>query len=138
MGSPNVAKWCADLRSGRFTQCFGSLSKIYDDGKTCHCVMGVACESMGVEKHKYYDGTCYTYGKSGFTATPPSEVYDKLGIPLLAKFSLKKGMPHYERLIGKDHTRSVVGLNDGWEFSFEEIADIIQYVDDNNLWEGKV
>lgn len=107
-------KWVAALRSGEYTQGQGSLK----NAKSEYCCLGVLCDVAKkegqevVEKYLTFEGV---YAFDGKWLFPPHSVRDWAQLSTEAPYVLVgAGM---ERL---DH------LNDSGDFSFNQIADLIE------------
>lgn len=107
----NRAKWVAALRSGEYSQTKGMLT----DGAG-YCCLGVACELafragvVGRGHEVYFD----SFGT--FNAVLPPSVRQWLGL------ALEDGeLTGYE-----DGSDRLTDLNDGAEYTFEQIADVIE------------
>jgi hypothetical protein len=107
------AKWIAALRSGKYTQAKNCLN----DG-TGMCCLGVACDVYDLihwtNRSSIPDGKKNYYGESSY---PPSRVTNAFG--------LESNNPMVTT--NRDGNNLSLGLlNDSGEFSFDQIADLIQ------------
>lgn len=115
----NIQKWLEALRSGSFVQGKGRL-KYNIDGGVKYCCLGVACDvaiangvvlnvndlpfnNFVIDKKYYFDG----YGES----LPP-------------KVQIWLGIDDEDPQVTSDY--SAAGLNDSGNYSFAEIADMIE------------
>jgi len=110
----NIRKWVDALRSGEYKQTTGSLHDA--DG---YCCLGVACKVfIPAEKLKKDEDGCI----HGF-------------MPLDQNYA-----PRWLTFINKDFDRlteaELTALNDECEFSFDEIADLLQAVYIEKVLEG--
>jgi hypothetical protein len=116
MLNENAKKWIAALRSGKYAQGRAMLNSM--DMK--FCCLGVACEvaiqaGVPVKKEPGLYGQKFNYDTS-FTVLPLS-VQRWLG--------LASASGHFKQ--GGD-CRSLVALNDGGLYTFNDIADIIESI----------
>lgn len=138
---PNIkARWLTALRSGEYQQGMNFLNNITKDQ---YCCLGVLCE-LAVEdgvafKHQYFDGntayhlTQYTDGASeAATTSLPDVVCEWAGLyEEETKYhpdDLGKSYWNDPMVITKLHSSPVAlsVLNDINEYSFEQIAQIIE------------
>ena len=107
-------KWVAALRSGEYTQGQGSLK----NAKSEYCCLGVLCsvaKKEGLEVVEKYNTKLESYTFDGDRTFLPYSVRDWAQLSTEAPYVLVgAGM---ERL---DH------LNDSGDFSFDQIADLIE------------
>lgn len=99
----NLKKWVAALRSGKYTQTTGQLSR-----RGSFCCLGVACEVFGATFTERGDRASY---KDGDT-----EYADDYMPPLLAD----------ELGLSEDDQKRFVRMNDSEKYSFSAIADFIE------------
>lgn len=100
----NIQKWVDALRSGKYSQAHGKLTR-----DNCFCCLGVACEISGVEKKRDL------YGITGERHFLPLEVYQWLGI------NSRDPLVFY----GNDFTK-LTAVNDEFRLSFDQIANLIE------------
>lgn len=126
MQTKNILKWTKALRSGKYKQTQGALHN-----KKGYCCLGVACE-LFIPKHKRI--TTKSYSKLYITGSQP---YDQPSCPEWLKninydfpIKLKDASPFTSNNSKYDNDRifSLVDLNDFQEFTFDEIADILELV----------
>ena len=119
----NRAKWTAALRSGDYQQGRGELRST--EGETEQfCCLGVACEIAAKEGVTEREGGGYAAGLDGQeyvtgSCLPPA-VADWLGITQWGDL--------VEEIAAEGHENpysGVVGLNDGAEWTFEQIAELV-------------
>lgn len=115
------AAFLTALRSGRYVQATDSLCAIRKDGKIGHCCLGVACEvfrqlegRLALHRRRYFDDDKsrmqWVFGSDALML--PAIVMDWLGINAAS---------------GKtDSGDSLTGYNDHLEYSFNQIANIIE------------
>jgi hypothetical protein len=111
------------LRSGEFPQGIGHLFTVVADGEKCeHCCLGVACcvaHANGVRMirwSEYQFGDKRILASNGFMTTMPGAVADAL--------SFRNQTGEFDK---KRHgVTSLIGLNDGRRYTFNEIADFIE------------
>ena len=96
-------RWTEALRSGEYPQ--GKLF-LNSDGR--FCCLGVLCEVSGVHKQRHPDGAMMY---EGLVSNLPSSVRKAAG--LCSDLGDLGGSP------------SLTVLNDGYDFTFDEIADVI-------------
>ena len=115
-----VREWVAALRSGKFTQCKGTL-RLGDH----YCCLGVACELSGVGEWRSVflrrvnssDFAYYVPGNQfGAKGMPPDEVQRWLGDPFV-------------HVPGGDDSliKKLVQMNDSGRYTFEDIANAIEF-----------
>ncbi len=119
------AKWLEALRSGRYTQCNGRLHK----NGVGHCCLGVLCEVMelpqeAVQHEPGYSFQVMRYAYKGATASDvlPSGLAHDLGIT--GAGTLNHPVPNPAAPSNPFH--ALWELNDSGDFSFAQIADIIE------------
>lgn len=124
------AQWISDLRSGKYQQGYGMLHYKYYGGADRYCCLGVACRTSGLESDPSGQGHIYHYG--GEPSVPPKTVLDWFGFDrfnntgefrntdavCLAFPKLDSSMEYWE----------LTALNDSGQWTFDEIADLIDYV----------
>jgi hypothetical protein len=96
-------KWIDALRSGKYKQGKGCLRS----GDN-YCCLGVLCDIV--------DPKYFTHGTNGYRSYLPLHIQDRVGI------EDPDGRLHHS--IGQFNT--LIGLNDSAEYTFEQIADIIE------------
>lgn len=128
MNKDVLKRWIKALRSGDFKQARGQLAHTRS-GTTSYCCLGVLCELAAddqvVERTTDEDGI--RYDRFSWSVPPPA-VEDWLGTS------------HYTVKLGKDldmlseddgsytagEEISLIRLNDGYRFSFDQIADALE------------
>lgn len=122
--------WVAALRSGQYRQAKGALVKRVD-GAISYCCLGVACEVAIANGLKVEVAERETEGGLG-----PARSYDYEHTLLpgsVRKFYGLEDSDPYLPLDPTDEDSSVnlaSSLNDDHDFSFEEIAEVIEYAFD--------
>jgi hypothetical protein len=115
----NANKWVQALRSGKYKQTQGALTRVNKDGTAIHCCLGVACDLYLAEHPQFpvKEANDYRrlYGKGKLAAILPAEVQDWLGMATEAGEYRVDGYIY----------NSLAGRNDSG-VPFEEIADIIE------------
>lgn len=130
MNRENIQKWVDALRSGEYKQGFGYLNQADKRGESRYCCLGVACEvairnGLQLDKSDSMDGcrkvrttnggsSFHRYYYNNHSCDLPYAVARWLGIDRDMQF-------HYQNSF-----QGFVGLNDGLELSFSEIADLIE------------
>jgi hypothetical protein len=119
----NIRRWVEALESGEYQQGVGYLHDRHDN---LFCCLGVACDlayKEGVVARFQYDNDepgrssawIVRYGKSELSTVLPDEVADWLG--------LADQNPEVEV---DDSRYELTHVNDAWEMSFTEIAQLIR------------
>ena len=111
----NVRLWVDALRSGKYEQTTGALHKIFINGGSGYCCMGVACE-IAIDHGLDID----------VRQTPDKVFYDGNSLWLPASVAGWLGIPEEAVVVWRDSQYSLANLNDGVRLSFGEIADIIE------------
>ena len=119
--NPEVkTKWLEALRSGEYAQTTGALEKIpatFADGSPGGlCCWGVLCriaESEGVVQHTLGGSTILYDGEDSF---PPPSVQSWADLDPFTKYFLDPLDKHV----------SLADLNDGYKYTFNEIAEVIE------------
>ena len=109
-------KWIAMLRSGKYRQGYSALRNSNDE----FCCLGVLCELaveegiIGPPTSRKLENTYYSFGnkEQGNFGTLPPEVVEWAGIDCVGTIAQKQ--------------TSLAWLNDGLEYTFERIADVIE------------
>lgn len=121
----NIRAWVAALRSGKYPQGRGALIRVEWDGDK-HCCLGVACkvalEAEVALEHQVLGS--YHYFAGGNTGVLPAAVSQWLGVP--TNNPLLQVPPHLVKA-GMGDPETAIGLNDQWKFTFEQIAETIEY-----------
>lgn len=110
------AEWVAALRSGRYQQGMGSLER-----RGAYCCLGVLCE-LGVKRGEV------EYREDSFRG-----LYDDGGEFPSVKFAKRVGLPSVYGTFwmpvggGECKEFDLSELNDTGQFSFDQIADLIEY-----------
>jgi len=112
---PIQEKWLQALESGQFAQGKGFLCS---DGK--FCCLGVACEVLGLEKHKA--GPYMHYGP---TCADSAALIPESGMELLGLYG-RAGAIKGSILVNGDTYSSLATLNDKSNLIFPEIAALIR------------
>ena len=112
-------KWIDALRSGKYTQGFGALRTIDDDGSVCHCVVGVLADVIDpngwtshvpgqpeLESEEEVEPFPAVYWRGKLFGIPDSEL-ESAEIPWAAQ-------------------NKAMGLNDDEMMSFEALADYLE------------
>lgn len=108
-------KWVEALRSGKYKQ---GKERLCDKDNN-FCCLGVLCDIYLSERNDEWENTsgidklCY-----GLSCYPPPEVRNWAG--------LDYRNPHVKVPCGPDGTRSLGVLNDDCNYTFEQIADLIE------------
>lgn len=111
--------WLEALRSGKYTQGRMRLATTYgDDIPVRYCCLGVACDvaiksGLDLDVAKVDGGAALTF--DGGSRVLPDRVQEWLG--------LEDRSPE---LRSTSEMMSLVGLNDSGDYTFEEIADLIE------------
>ena len=116
----NVEKWVAALRSGEFEQGFGTLCK---DEK--YCCLGVACVTLGWERRRSPHNLCDVFIHPMY----PNKFAS--GRPFEMEFFREMGFTYrnvFTTLVDREeYCYDLIDLNDCGQFSFPQIADIIEW-----------
>lgn len=118
--------WAAALRSGRYTQGQGQLARRGPEDEVSYCCLGVLCElaaEAGAVQRRvpadYWAGIHY----SGETALLPEKVKEWAGIA--------SSFDRYEVWYrGLRTSATFMEMNDAMKFSFEDIADVIDAIEE--------
>lgn len=116
MLNENAKKWVAALRSGKYTQ----GRSVLNQNDRAFCCLGVACEvaiESGIPVEKKISGFGQTRKYNNASTVLPSLVMDWLG--------LESASGSFHRTVGGLHS-SLVSVNDSAQFTFNEIADLIE------------
>lgn len=140
----NIRAWVDALRSKKFDQTNGYLKVFFPDNKVRYCCLGVSCElalangvemSYGVQavsasdkltgtKHGFFGGTRHVL---------PDQVARWMGLP--------SGNPIIMKVREQDlgdrvwcHTVSAVTANDSLHWTFDQIADCLEYTYLDGPW----
>jgi len=112
----NAKKWVKALRSGKYKQGKNSLRV---DGT--YCCLGVACDlyakETGLGKWEFYEDVClgFLIGSNLEETTLPHEVKKWLGLRDCCGLFIKDGKTDY-----------LTELNDARDYTFKEIADLVE------------
>lgn len=122
MSEDNARKWVAALRSGEYKQAQGALN-VPEVG---FCCWGVACDISkvgGWDVHSHYRVKYDVH-----SGTPPHEVIDWVG----------RGLYSLDLVDSRGgETDTLIDMNDSGEFTFDQIADVIEaYLNGWNLRPG--
>lgn len=131
------AEWLDALRSGDFKQGDSYLKRM-NGGVMCHCCLGVLCEVMGFEQIQGDNGTVFIYGGKEETEVLPfgsdnfySKNFKKNGaLPNRDEWTPELVKKYSGKSFG--YAPSLTELNDSGEFTFTEIAEIIEDFFDPN------
>lgn len=141
MNTAVVEAWIEELRSGRREQATGALCHIDENGKQSFCCLGVVTDmyaaQIGISKeistahHLNFSDPQVRYGEHGENAVLPVEMIDFLGLPHNQRnpsFDLPLTSEQIEQaeVDGMPYIICLAELNDDG-FTFEQIADVIQY-----------
>ncbi len=99
-------RWIDALRSGKYTQGRNRLK----NNDNSFCCLGVACDISGLGEWKFIDldtSPGFVSGDEELTATPPSSVWEQLGLP-------------------RQYESRIWHMNDGIGLSFAQIADFLE------------
>lgn len=121
--NPDVrATWVAALRSDRFRQGTGRLTRLDEDGRAAHCCLGVLCElaveagvPVEVSERRWRDDEPRERDYDGQDNYPPSSVLDWAGLD-----------ERNPRVVYQGSPLSLSDLNDSVELSFRGIADLVE------------
>lgn len=123
------AKLSEALRSGKYMQ-----GKNLLNSNDFLCCLGVACEISGIDEWEVRRSVGYYLGESTIL---PDQVASLFGISNDGSFCYDETMPHAQKLIkhlGMNESLDSINittlteLNDVANLSFEEIADVIDWV----------
>ncbi len=112
----NVRKWLRALRSGDYEQ---GRERLANDGK--FCCLGVACEVFHARRIE--DGRHLKYADFGGTDDQQFQ-WNDLTLPELLRRKL--GLTDSSGEFENDETSSLTRMNDLYEATFDEIADLIE------------
>lgn len=132
MNAEIKAQWVAALRSGEYRQGRSQLRTETPDGHR-YCCLGVLCDlaaKAGIGH--WFDNVFYktdvdTHYSEDYSATiPPEFVWKWAGYTATdsAGFLIKD--PIVAAQVDSKTSESLVGLNDNWNWSFEEIANAVE------------
>lgn len=141
--------WADRLRDPELVQASGALGRVDYEGNQSYCCLGVACEFLVPSVHKVVDnGWSVEYdGESGLAPYTlldwlfgedfwdrPEDVEDggcEFDIPIDWPEDLEvrdgAGSDLTRRAKSDNDINTAAGLNDSGEFTFSQIADIIDY-----------
>lgn len=116
-------EWLPALRSGGYTQGTSSLHNLKDD---TWCCLGVACDLLAKQnllpnrtEELASDNAVHLWGPEMYEGTLPTIAQEHLGISSLGAFT--------PVITNRGHTLSTLAtLNDFANFTFDEIADVIE------------
>lgn len=125
-------EWLRNLRSGEFKQVKTKLS----DMNNGRCCLGVACDIAtkddGVSLHRIVEGNDVYYktvnmpnDNDHYDGILPKAILDEYGIPMSATGYWDRGIKLSES--EEYFIDDLTALNDDYGFTFEQIADIIDY-----------
>lgn len=118
------AQWVAALRSGKYTQGFGSLRMVLENPRPdvpCHCCLGVLCDLVnpyGWDRYGRHNGihSNKDYRYDFRVACLPESIVEFTGLhTMFAAIDL----PGVKKI-------TLADLNDA-RFTFEQIADVIEW-----------
>jgi len=123
-----IQEWVAALRSGKYVQGFGWLTR-----NGTYCCLGVACDLFAKKlsmPFKLTDPEDHIYSWNGYTQDLPPVVNEFLGL------SPSRGGGAPVVILSKDMNlplgwvagdeNDLISLNDDWHWGFNEIADAIE------------
>lgn len=120
-----LTTWTTALRSREYEQTTGELCTTYSDGSRKYCCLGVACEAMGLtgdESGQYlgvnsilpFEVAAWLLGQG------MAELGDAVRDPMIA-------LGTYTDRDGYAYMLRCTALNDEYHFTFEQIADLVDY-----------
>ena len=129
MNTDFLLKWENELRSGKYEQGQGYLSK---DGK--YCCLGVLCEMLVSEGllEKFEEKDSIKYGRAKDDKMLPAEALNLVGISGFGRFDSTK-LSEEIRYLTKEH-EYLDNLNDIVKLNFKQIADVIDNITSNDAW----
>jgi hypothetical protein len=118
MNKDVIRKWVDALRSGKYPQTRGALTRInFGDSKYSYCCLGVLCELASAEGVCLKQDELYSDSHQGFV------VYNETSSTLPDAVISWAGLDSYNpRISGKYLSE----LNDVYLLSFSDIADLIE------------
>lgn len=124
----NFRKWLDALRSGDYEQTTYVLARVrkLDDMPIKFCAVGVACEISGVSEWLFtYQ---YAIRAAGYDVTIPYPSPVRVNtFPTVVLEWLGLDSDHIVSVPMSENLRvPVTGLNDAWEMSFPQIADLLE------------
>lgn len=115
----NIQKWIDALRSGEYKQGKGRLKYSNQDGDVKHCCLGVACEVALV------DGVGLELTNNPMNIyTDRKYFFDGYGESIPPKVQKWLGVDDDDPRITEEY--SAAGLNDSGNYTFSEIADLLE------------
>lgn len=143
-----IREWITALRSGDYRQGTGALIRRGHDHDRLHCCLGVACDILAKREIEGYYWKNYDAG--GIFMTPddersgslPGELFEALGVmdngafrfattdpEELVRAEVVEGEdPEIAVLLAYEAPSSLIELNDQRGWSFDKIADAIEYM----------
>ncbi len=103
-----IKKWIEALRSGKYTQ----TKRVLQDTNNGYCCLGVACKVL-IPEDKQFTHTVFNNLKGNMPAEQPN-----------APEWLKMMDSDFEEKTG----RYLTSLNDNYDFTFEDIANVLEEV----------
>lgn len=122
------ASWLEALRSGRFEQTDGALSKVRD-GRLKHCCLGVLCElavEAGVVDRDAQARDVVEGGYVGYVPKGYGAHYGETSVLPAAVTGWAELDETNPGVSGPDGRTSLAGLNDDHSYTFAAIADVIE------------
>lgn len=121
-------EWLDALRSGDFKQGYQCLKRM-DGGEQSHCCLGVLCEVMEYEQIVGTNYVTYLYdGKEASETLPIGNGTDFSTVGFLPKCYnwSSEQQQKFDKVSKSGSSVSLTELNDSGEFTFKEIAEIIE------------
>lgn len=128
----NRKAWVRALRSGTFPQDRGALKS--DAG---YCCLGVACEVIpeGLTQEPYSELDGERFAGGGIIAFRSGDDEARTGVlPRITARALGFNRSNPSVQLEPSGVRSLASLNDSGNYTFDQIADIIESQDDD--WDG--
>ena len=126
--------WIAALRQPNRLQTTHNLETISQQGTKFQCCLGVLCEiypGTTREPAMFRDLTQYVFANTADTGLLPPGLADHLGIHNDPELHSNDDTGY--ALIRKNHRTTLTYLNDGLNFNFNQIADVLQGVLDGHI-----
>lgn len=115
------AHWTAALRSGEYTQAKHAMRVVHTGGWS-YCCLGVACDVWGGGR---WDMNEYVYNGDESMGTLPVAMATRVGIEQHNPNFLR-GLG-YTDPFGNETEAYASELNDIYNFTFDQIADLVEY-----------